>query len=146
MTYLSKDVADHLKLSAAIVDAFSDRIYPEIIPQEKRDAACAIVINDLSNDPEYSLAGEVGTHTSVIQVDVWTDGKGGRGRANELGELVRNRLSGYRGTFGTGVYGTSHMIRNNTVAAPPLDGSDIHRRRVSMDFEIIHTASVPTLT
>lgn len=146
MTYLSKDVADHLKGSTNIVSAFSDRIYPEVIPQDQRDAECAMVINDLSNEPEYYLGGEAGLHTSVIQVDVWTDGKGGRARANELGELVRNRLSGYRGTFGTGVYGTSRMIRNNTVAAPPIDGSDTHRRRVSMDFEIIHSASVPTLT
>lgn len=153
MTFLTKDIADHLKGSTSILDAVGNRVFPEVIPQITRDSDGrtvtpypSIVINDLSNDPTYSLAGEVGNHTSVIQIDVWTDGTGGTSKANELGELVRNRLSGYRGTFGTGVYGTARMIRNNSVAAPPVDGSDTHRRRVSMDFEIIHSASVPTLT
>jgi hypothetical protein len=146
MTYLTKDIRDHLVVSTAILDAFSDRIYPEKIPQGRQDAYPAIVINDLSNDPEYTLNGEAGLHTTHVQVDVWTDGTGGKAKANELGELIRNRLSGYRGQFGTGVYGTSRMIRNDTVAAPPIDGSDNHRRRVSMDFEIIHSADVPTFT
>jgi hypothetical protein len=147
MTFLTKDIADHLKGSTNILDAFSADIYPEVIPQERKSEwQQAIVLSDLSNDPEYGLAGEPGTHTSIVTVDIWTDGKGGKARANELGELVRNRLSGYRGTFGTGVYGTSRMIRNNSTAAEPIDGGSTHRRRVSMDFEIIHTADVPTFT
>jgi hypothetical protein len=147
VTWVTKDIADHLKASVAILDAFSDDIYPEVIPQERKDRwEQALVLNDLSNDPEYYLGGEAGTHTTIIQIDVWTNGVGGKARANELGELIRNRLSGYRGTFGTGCYGTARMIRNDSVAAPPVDGSDKHRRRVSMDFKIINTASVPTLT
>jgi hypothetical protein len=93
-----------------------------------------------------ALKGEVGTHTSIIQIDVWTDGTGGKSKANELGELVRNRLNGYKGQFGTGVYGTARMIRNDSLASQPFDGSDNHRRRVSMDFKIIHSADVPTFT
>lgn len=150
MTYLTKDIADHLKGSTNIVDAFSNRIFPETIPQVIRDdmgrsqsAYPCLVINDLTNEPEYVLSGEAGVHTSTIQIDVWTDGTGGKAKAVEYSELVRNRLSGYRGRFGEGVYGTSRLIRNNAVAAPPIDGSDINRRRVSMDFEIIHTADVP---
>lgn len=147
MTYLSKDISDHLKGSIAIVDAFSNRIFPEVIPQGARSSAFpAVVINDLTNEPEYVLSGEAGTHISVIQIDVWTDGTGGKGKANELSELIRNRLSGYKGTFGSGVWGSARLIRNDSLAAPPVDGSDLHRRRVSMDFSIIHSASVPTLT
>jgi hypothetical protein len=147
VTFIEKDIRDHLAASTNIYDAFSDRIYPDVIPQDKRDFECAIVINDLSKTPEYSLIGEVGTHTTVVQINVWTDGSGGKARANELAELVRNRLNGYRGTFGTGSYGTARFIGGGgSTAAPPADGSDMHRRRVSMDFEVIHTASVPTLT
>lgn len=151
MTYLCKDIADHLSASVSIRDAVGDRIYPDIAPQPVRAGQAVelyplIIISDLTNTPEYSLAGESGTHSSMIQVDVWTDGTGGKHRSNEIGELVRNRLSGYRGRFGTGCYGTARMIRNNSVAAPPVDGSDTHRRRVSMDFEITHSASAPTFT
>jgi len=146
MTFLTKDIADHLRSSTAVFDAFADDIYPEVIPQERKNNwRQALVLNDLSNEPEYYLGGESGTHTSIIQIDVWTDGESGKARANELAELVRNRLSGYRGQFGTGCSGTAHMIRNDSVAAPPVDGGSTHRRRVSMDFKIIHTADVPTL-
>lgn len=145
MTFLAKDIRDHLANSTPIYDAFGDRIYPDGLPQDVRYTE-AIVISDLSNEPEYYLGGESGTHTSIVQVDVWTDGTNGRARANALGELVRNRLSGYRGQFGGGCFGTSRMIRNNTVSERPFDGSDTRRWRVSMDFEIIHTAAVPTLT
>jgi hypothetical protein len=146
MTFLTKDVADHLRASTNIYDAFGEDIYPEVIPQHRKDQwEAALVISDLSNDPEMSLGGEVGTHISIVQIDVWTDGKRGKAHANELGELIRNRLNGYRGQLGSGVYcSCARMEKNNSVAADPVDGSDRHRRRVSMDFKITHTASVPT--
>lgn len=153
MTYLLKDIRDHLIASTAIVNEFSDRVFDSTIPQALRDDLRrnrelypCIVLSDISAEPEYYLGGESGKHTSQVQIDVWTDGTDGPQKCKELGELVRNRLSGYRGQFGTGCWGTSRMIRNNTVAAPPIDGSDTHRRRNSMDFEVIHSADVPTLT
>ncbi len=144
MTFVAKDIRDHLAGSAAILDVFSDRMYPDTAPQGVQHPW--INISDLSAEPEYSLEGEVGTHTTVIQVDVWTDGKGKRAEAQRLRELIRNRLSGYRGQFGEGCYGTSRLIRDNVVTSPPVNGSDTHRYRVSMDFEIIHSADVPDFT
>lgn len=142
MTFLTKDIRDHLADSVEIANAVGDRIYPDGMPQGSEYPA--IVISDLSSTPEYDLGGEVGTHTSVVTVDCWTDGKGGRERVNQLGEMVRNRLSGYRGQLGDGAFCSGAMlIRNNTVAAEPLPGSDQHRRRASMDFSIVHTAAVP---
>ncbi len=145
MTYLVQDIRDHLAGSTAIVNDVGDNIYPEVIPQ-KVQYEKAIVINDISATPEYALRGEVGLHTSRIQIDYWTNGTSGKYAANFGAELIRNRLSGYRGQFGTGCYGTSRMLENNSLAASPFDASDMHRRRVSMDFEIIHSADVPTFT
>jgi len=143
VTFLTKDIRDHLAGSVEIANAFGERIHDGAIPQGINYAQ-AIVINLTFNDPEYYLGGESGTHRSIVQIDVWTDGNGHAVRLNELAELVRNRLSGYRGQFGEGCYGTSRMIRNDALSAPPVDGSNLHRRRQSMDFEIIHTADVPT--
>lgn len=143
MTFLLKDIRDHLAASPAILDAFSDRMYPEAAPQGA--GYPRLHINDVSSVPEYILAGEAGVHTTTVQIDVWTDGTGGKQRANELSELVRNRLNGYKGVFGTGCQGSARIIRNNALSAPPVDGSDNHRRRYSMDFEVIHSASIPTL-
>lgn len=151
MTFLIKDIRDHLAGSTNIVNAFGDNIYAGVMPQTDSNGQPLkpqfyAIINDLSNEPELYLGGEAGTHISTIQIDVWTDGTGRSAKANELGELIRNRLNRYRGTFGTGCYGTAEMIRNNTVTVPPVDGSANHRWRVSMDFKIIHTAAVPTFT
>ncbi len=145
MTFLSKDIRDHLAGSTAILNDVGDNIYPEVIPQGV-EYEKAIVINDISNEPEYYLRGEVGKHTSQIQIDYWTDGQGGKQTANAGEELIRNRLNGYKGQLGTGCYGSCRMIHNNSLSAPPFDGSDTNRRRVSMDFEIIHSATVPTFS
>lgn len=144
MTFILRDIRDRLEASSNIANEFGERIYADVAPQSVTYPF--ILLSDLSGQPEYALDGEVGTHISQIQVDVWTDGTGGKQKANELGELVRNRLSGYRGTIGDGAYGTIRMIRNDTTAPPPLEGSSEHRRRVSMDFEVIHSADVPTFT
>lgn len=144
MTFLVKDIRDRLAASANVVDKVSDRIYSEVAPQQA--SLPYLILNEISQQPEFYLGGEAGRHTSVIQIDVYTDGKKGQQEANEIAELVRNRLSGFRGTFGAGCYGTSRMIRCESNPVPPVDGSDFTKRRVSMDYEIFHTADVPSLT
>ncbi len=151
MTFLTENIVDHLKGSTAILDAFSNRIFAGIIPQDWTDGAGnkasaypCIVINNISNNPENSLAGEIGLHTTTMQIDVWTDGTGGARKVNELSELIRNRCNFYRGAIGTGVYGTIRQVRHNELDSPPVDGSDDYPRRISKDFEFIHTADVPT--
>lgn len=153
MTFLQKDIRDHLLGSSAIVDAFSDRFYPDYIPQNgsvpkspSRLSYPCVVISDITSVPYMHLGGEVGNHQSTIQIDVWTDGTGGKPRANELSELIRNRLNGYKGIFGSGCFGYAEMSRHNPLASTPIDGSDTHRRRESMDFKITHTADVPTFS
>lgn len=153
MTFVLKDIADHLRGSTAIVDAVENRIYPDVIPQEERNSGGnrmalfpCIVLQIVSGQPEYALRGEAGVHQTTVQVDVWTDGDRGSYHANELSELVRNRLSGYRGTFGSGCRGTARLVRSNSLPVEPVDASDQFRRRVSMDFDLIHTAAVPDLT
>lgn len=153
MTFVLKDIADHLAGSSDIVDAVENRIFPEVIPQEIRDSQGnrttvypCIVLQIVNCQPEYALRGEAGVHQTTVQVDVWTDGDRGSYHANEVSELVRNRLSGYRGTFGSGCRGTARLVRSNSLPIEPVDASDQFRRRVSMDFDLIHTAATPDLT
>lgn len=153
MTFLLRDLRDHLSGSADIADAVGERIYPDAIPQESRDSTGvrrtlfpAIVLTELSGDIAYSLAGEAGRHTTQVQLDIYTDGAGGRQSANTLSELVRNRVSGYRGQFGTGCYGTGYVLRPATNIQVPTDAGEHARYRVSLDLEIHHTADRPDLT
>lgn len=144
MTFLTQDLRDHLAGSVEVHDEFGTNIYEARIPQNVVYTS-ALVITIVSQQPEYYLGGEVGTHISQVQIDIWSDGKRGAVHANRLSELVRNRLSGYRGELGEGCFcNHARIIRYDSTAPEPVDGSNVHRRRVSMDFEIIHTASVPT--
>ena len=145
MTFIAKDIADQLKTSTSIYDDVAPHIYLDTIPQGV-DWEKAIVVSEVSAEPAYYLAGEAGTHTTVVQVQYWTDGTGGRTKANTGAELIRNRLSGYRGQFGTGVRGTSRLISTTPLLPPPIDGSDNRRRGVNLDFEIIHRAAAPDFT
>lgn len=147
MTNLLRDIRDHLQTSEDINEAFGDRIFPDVVPQ--KTAYPYINLSDVSGSVPYSLAGEVGTHESIITVDVWTDGTGRRAAAERLGELVRNMLSGYRGQLGESgqmCYGCTLQRPLQILASDPLPGSDQHRRRASMDFSIHHPAAVPTFT
>lgn len=151
MTFLVENIVEHLNGSTAIVNAFSNRIFAGVIPQTWADGAGkptspypCILINTISNDPEYVLAGECGQHTTRTQIDVWTDGTGGARKVNELAELIRNRLSGYKGLIGTGMFGSIRQVGHNEFNPAPVDASDNYPRRISKDFEFIHTADVPT--
>lgn len=153
MTFVVKDIADHLKSSTTIAATVENRIFPDVIPQEERDGTGqkvavypCIVLGIVSGQPEYDLAGEAGVHQTTIQVDCYTDGTRGTYHANELAEQVRNRLSGYRGQFGDGCSGTARLVRVNAIPVEPADGSDTFVRRTSMDFELIHTADAPTFS
>lgn len=145
MTYLLKAVRDYLVTSAEVAEKFCDRIYPDRAPQAA--AYPFLNLSDLSNDPEEGLSGEVGNHESIITVDIWTDGGLGAPEANQLGEVVRNMLSGYKGALNDDVWCNGcHVIRNQSLASDPLPGSDTHRRRVSQDYRIFHTADIPSFT
>lgn len=154
MTYLVRDVRNHLDGSQAIRNEISDRIFPDRIPQRlyddqgrPRDTAFpCIVLTEISGVPEYTLAGEAGVHMSTIQVDVYT--RKGPQETKDIAELVRNRLSGYRGTLGTdGCHARNCMlVRNDTSTTPPADGSENYLRRASMGFRITHSADVPSFT
>jgi hypothetical protein len=145
MTFLAKDIRDHLRDSPDCYDRFGEHIYEGRLPQGANYEA-ALVINIVSQQPEYYLGGEVGLHMSQVQIDVWYTGERGAVGVNELAETVRNRLSGYRGDMGDGFCNHARIIRYDSTAPEPVDASNLHRRRVSMDFEITHTADVPSFS
>ena len=139
-----KAVRDFLSGSAELVNLVSSRIYPDHAPEDLNSDF--ILITESNFTPASGLAGEVGTATSVIQIDFWASGKNGRGRAKEGGALIRNRLSEYRGALNDTIFANGcHFIRGPQIlASTPVDKSGVHRMRCSMDVEIIHTVNVPT--
>lgn len=125
------------------------KIFAENAPQQTRGEV--IVLNRISETPDYHLAGESDCARSVVQVDFYAADP----VAGEIGyQLIRNRLSGYSGEvsyLSDGAEATtriheSRILRTNTLTDEPADASDKWVHRVSADFEIFWQQSVPTLT
>lgn len=139
-------VRDFLAASLDIAEVVGSRIYADAAPQGEHGDR--IIISHLGATPEYSLSGEINRSMTRLQLDFWSEGKEGYGQAKVAGELIRKRLSGYRGMLNETVECFSaRFIRGPEIlASPPTDGSPIHRRRSSMDVELVHSVSVPDFT
>ena len=145
-----KNVRDYLRDDADIVDRVdegTDRpgIYAGTVP-EKHRGEC-IVLQAINANHNYSLGGEVADRGSLVQITTYSDNAV---RAESLMELVRNRLSGYRGSMGD-----SDATTVKTCIIENSGGSDIEDAEESsdkfvhsytVDYKIIHTTAVPTLT
>lgn len=134
-------IYDFLIADAGINAAVGGRIHSGRLPKEK--TLPAIVLTVIDTDHHYSLANEVMKAEATVQVDVWD--RDPQPEHVTIAELVRLRLSGYRGAL-NGTYNgeTFEIVRNSELNEPPKDGSDNWLRRISMDFRFFHNATVPT--
>lgn len=137
-TYLANSV----NIIAVTANDRDNGIYPLQAPQGSTPPY--IVIDQVSDSPEYQLSGESGMKRLTAQVDCY-----GRNyyEANDLGDKVGNRLSGYRGLLDDSVWcSKATIIRNNKLVEPAEEGSDEQIHRVSMDFELVYGSTVPDFT
>lgn len=120
-----------------------DGIYPLQAPQGSR--VPFIVLDQVSDSPEYELQGESGLSRLTAQVDCY--GKN-YAEADDLADKVRNRLSGNGPVLlNETVYcNKATLIRNNKLVEPREEGSDEQVHRVSMDFELVYGRTVPDFT
>jgi hypothetical protein len=143
--------------SAAIENRVATRIYPENAPHMdpqsplSQRGAC-IIIRLITGQPEYSLTAETDCAHTIVQIDCYDSDPR---KANSLFELVRNRLSGYRGTVSVlDDDGEAQSIdvremtfnRTGQTSEEPRDASDRWTRRRWAELEVFHSQSVPTLT
>lgn len=136
-------VRDILRASAAVRDRVDQGVnYPGIYadhgPQSVRGEY--IVLQNVTGDNHYALTGEIGTQTSIIQVDCYSDRSE---HAQSLFALVRNLLSGYSNTD---IAEATIIGGLGSAPAAPADSSHKWTYRFSKDFQIFHYESVPTLT
>ena len=137
-------VRDWLLASDNVTNQVANRCYPDgLVPQgESRDR---IVLTEISFAPDMYLGGESGYGETVLQIDFWTDGQNKRAQAKLGGEVIRNRLSGYRGPLNDSMTAACcELVRGpEVVAMSPTDGSASQRFRCSSDYRIRHTTTVP---
>ena len=133
--------------SAAVRDRVGARIYAEHAPAEVQGAC--IIIRNLSGRAEAGLDGESDCAMPMIQVDCYDDSMT---KAESLYQLVRNRMSWFRGSLSVlnesggetevDVHEAS-LIRPGAFIEAPRDASDRWSYRYSADFEVFYEQAVP---
>lgn len=137
-------VRDWLIGDVQIVNKVSNRIYPNKIPQEIKSGIC-IVLNRISGNHEYDLSNELGIRRFIYQLDIYGDIDTRPAEVEATNELIRLRMSGYRGQLNDDVFCHGLFLQGDDEEAErPVDASDIWQFRQGFDFEIHVTAAVPT--
>lgn len=134
--------------SAEIRDRVGSRIYFENAPAGVTGEC--IILRHLSGTVNQHLGNEADVAQPLMQIDFYADSVA---KAHSGYQLVRNLLSGYRGTAtyldDDGDEATSeiqgcNLLRPGMLVNDPRDGSDEWSYRYSADFEVFHSQSVPT--
>lgn len=138
-------IRDWLLGSVEIANAITDRAFAGHIPQGV--TGTSIVLNQINSNHEYSLTGQIGIIAYTYQIDVYDDGGTPLKTVQEVGELVRNRLSGYRGQLNDDVFCHGAFIEGDSESEDrPIDSSSNWKTRESFDVELHLTAAVPTFS
>jgi hypothetical protein len=117
------------------------RIYKDKIPQ-KNTTWPVLTYRTVSTQQEHDLSGACGMARPRIQLDCWHETSVG---AEALAEAVRNALDGYTGAMGSATVSVALLEDTQDFYRPNEDGSDNGVHQISLDFQIIHLESVPTL-
>ncbi len=104
-----------------------------------------IVISRVGGDTGQQLGGETGAAQAILQFTAWASDPNGPKEADTVFELIRDKLSGYRGTVGGVLISEATLLGEpSTYAEEPEDDSDDWFCAVTGDFQITHSRPVPT--
>jgi hypothetical protein len=141
MSEIAKDIRDYLRDSAAIRDRVASRVYPNKAPAGTRGET--IILTEVTATRQYSLTNEIDQRSVLLQVDCYSDQAY---KSESLFDLVRNRLSGHRGTAGSATIHGTRIIGEGASVEQPADSSDQWIHRYRGDFEFFHGVTAPDHT
>ena len=123
-----------LSSDPAIAARVSDRIYPVVLPQGM--TLDSVVYNRIVENESYHYTGSSGLVTARMQIDAWSKTPDG---ANELGDLIKERLSGFSGQVSYSVNSPAEYVRIQGVFLLSGDEdydseSALYRRRRDYSF------------
>jgi hypothetical protein len=136
---IEREIKKYLHGSSNIRDVVGNRIYQGRAIQNVQGAL--LILRNITSERHYSLSEEVATKASILQIDAYDETAV---KAYDLGELVRNRLSGYTGAAGDiTIYGSTIISERSNVEEPGNRG-DRWVFVYSFDFELTHSQTSPT--
>lgn len=136
---LKAGIYSYLAASTPIAAVVSTRIWPRLIPQATTYPAISFMV--VSAEHVHSMGGSSELAFKRVQVDCWADTESA---ADDLRELVRNRMDGYAGNMGS-VEVQSCLITNERDTMEAAPGNEEDRKYVaSTDFMVSYYESAPT--
>jgi len=119
-----------LLADAGIAAIVATRVFPIKLPQGTKTAS--IVYTRISGAGIYHMGGESGLSMPRYQIDSWAPNGDA---ATTLANLIKDRLSGYRGVMGSG--GAAVTVQGVFMAAEMEDYDDaVQMSRMSRDYFI----------
>lgn len=137
---MNKALYGHLTGDAGISALVSTRVFQHQAPTSA--ALDRITFTRVANEHENHLLGGAGLSRTLYQIDVWAvSGK----RALAIAEAIRASLDGFIGKL-MGTVNVRYAFLNNERDSieKPVDGSEDSVFRISQDYNITHTESIPT--
>ena len=101
-----------------------------------------IVHTQDGSDPTYSLTGETGTTADSFEVTAFAQTAL---KAMQIGDELRNVLSGYRGRMGSETRCDARIIDRFSGYETPDDGSDRGTYYCTLRIEVVHANELPTM-
>lgn len=139
------DLRTHLLSFVDLTTKIADRIYISRAPRGAKPPY--LILSRISGTPQYSLSGEVGVTQAIVQVTAWARDPNGPFVANVVAELVRDKLSHWRGNWGD-TFVSDCTLENEPIdlSEVPNDGSDEWWHGVDQTYQVTHRRAVPTLS
>ena len=136
---IETDIRTFLLADTDIAAVVSTRVFGGKVPQGTTGAV--IVLRNISGNRHYHLTNEATARESLVQIDCY---QSSMTLADALAELVRNRLSGYRGAAGSTTVQAATIISERAFREEPQNASDRWIYRSSADYSIIYSTTAPT--
>lgn len=133
---------NYLSTKASVTAEVGSRIFPQIAPESALYPF--LVYSVILDTPEHDMTGAVGLTFVNMQIDVWCETIAER---VTIAEVLRNALDGFTGDMGTENLNIRSCFLSNRSNSqePDSEGRATPIFRTSMDFNIWHVESVPTL-
>lgn len=142
---IEQSIRDLLRVSVTVRNRVDGHVFAGNIPHGVQGEC--VLLQDITSENFAGLAGEIGKAAAIVQVTCYAE------RSHEafsLAEVVRNRISGYRGSAGA----IDPVIIDSCLPIggggsgqeTAVDSSDRWLHSYTRDYEVFFETSVPTLT
>jgi hypothetical protein len=142
---MRSDLFTYLKTSGTAISAIvgvgaAAKIYPNTAPQDT--APPYVTYSQVSNFHEHTLASAAGIARPLFQFICWDNGSVS---TDAMGNALREDLDGFGpGDIGSTTVRRIHLENDSDSIEDPTVGEEFPKWARVLDFQIVHTETVPT--